>query len=88
MKEIKIDNEDTDVETDENDDNDDNEDVVIKDNNRLRKSIRGFNKRGNNYFKHCNKEKIETICRWCSVSLIHDIGMRSMIETLEPINYH
>ena len=27
--------------------------------------IKEFDERGNNYFKHCNKEKIETIRTWC-----------------------
>ena len=57
------------------DENDDNEEIVIKDNTRLKKTIQGFNEMGNNYFKHCKKEKIETISRWCSQLKNHGFGM-------------
>ena len=37
----------------------------VKIKNKIEKMIEEFDKRGNNYVKHCNKEKIETIITWC-----------------------
>ena len=45
---------------------DDSLDTVIKDKDEIAKIVEEFYERGNNYFKHCNKEKIETICNWCN----------------------
>ena len=36
-----------------------------KNKNKIERMIEEFDERGNNYFKHCNKEKIETIQTWC-----------------------
>ena len=64
MKQISIDHGDTDVESDE--ENVSDEDNVIKDRNRIENAIKEFKRRGNTYFEDCNKEKIETISKWCN----------------------
>ena len=68
MKELNIDTGDTDFESDENEDGDDNDDKdrIAWERNIIENSIKEFKSYGNNYFKHCNKKKIETICRWCN----------------------
>ena len=53
-------------ETDSEDEDDDSLDTVIKNKDEIEKIVEEFDERGNNYFKHCNKEKIETICNWCN----------------------
>jgi vacuolar-type H+-ATPase subunit I/STV1 len=78
LKDTQIDSNDTDNENEddtdsENEDDTDNEnenedtfDRATKNKNRIKKIIEEFDERGNNYFKHCNKEKIETISTWCN----------------------
>merc|ERR1712105_329276 len=56
-------------ETDSEDEDDDSLDTVIKNKDEIEKIVEEFDERGNNYFKHCNKEKIETICNWCNEML-------------------
>merc|ERR1712074_180911 len=53
-------------ETDSEDEDDDSLDTVIKNKDEIEKIVEEFDERVNNYFKHCNKEKIETICNWCN----------------------
>jgi hypothetical protein len=75
LKESEIDSNDTDSENEddtdskkENEEEDEDEDTFVwlnKNKNRIKKMIEEFEERGNNYFKHCNKEKIETIGTWC-----------------------
>lgn len=60
-KEAEIDSHETDSEDEEDDDTN----QLQKDKKQIEKIIEEFDERGNNYFKHCNKEKIETIGRWC-----------------------
>ena len=49
---------------DDDDDDDDDKDRIAREINIIENSIKKFKRHGNNYFKHCNKKKIETICRW------------------------
>merc|ERR1712074_190874 len=56
-------------ETDSEDEDDDSLNTVIKNKDEIEKIVEEFDERGNNYFKHCNKEKIETICNWCNEML-------------------
>ena len=65
MKEMKIDKEDTDYE------NEDNDDQLAKDNKRIKSVLKEYHIWGNSYFKHCNKDKIETISKWCN-QLMHN----------------
>ena len=51
LKETQIDERDTDPDTDKGEDQD-------------KRAIEGFKERVNNYFKHCNREKIETLRVW------------------------
>jgi hypothetical protein len=53
-------------ETNNENEDDDTFDRLTKNRNRIQKMIEEFDERGNNYFKHCNKEKIETISTWCN----------------------
>ena len=62
LKDAQIDSK----ETDSEDEDDDSLDTVIKNKDEIEKIVEEFDERGNNYFKHCNKEKIETICNWCN----------------------
>jgi hypothetical protein len=66
-----------------------------KDNNRIENVIKELKGRGNNYFKHCNKEKIETICRWCNKCLHNSSKMvkknedyEDVKEKLRPVKLH
>ena len=65
LKDAQIDSK----ETDSEDEDDDSLDTVIKNKDEIEKIVEEFDERGNNYFKHCNKEKIETICNWCNEML-------------------
>ena len=47
--------------------------------------IEEFEERGNNYFKHCNKEKIETIGTWCNRLLNNQSKMVKNTEILKNI---
>ena len=49
----------------------------------IKKMIEEFDERGNNYFKHCNKEKIEAISTWCN-QLLND--QSRMIKNKEVLN--
>jgi hypothetical protein len=59
-------NEDDSNETDNENEDDDTSVWLQKNKNRIKKMIEEFDERGNIYFKHCNKEKIETIRTWCN----------------------
>ncbi len=56
-----------------------------KDKNRIKKMIEEFEERGNNYFKHCNKEKIEIIGTWCNQLLNNQSKMVKNTEILKNI---
>ena len=66
LKDAQIDSNDTDNENEddtdsekENEEEDEDEDTfdrATKNENRIKKMIEEFDERGNNYFKHCNKE--------------------------------
>ena len=45
--------------------------------------IKEFDERGNNYFKHCNKEKIETIGTWCNELLNEKFKISKNKENLK-----
>ena len=45
------------------------DDRLVKDNNKMKKSIEGFKEEGSEYFAHCSKEKINTIYKWCNQCL-------------------
>ena len=62
LKDAQIDTKETDSENED----DDSFDRLSKHKNKIEKMIEEYDERGNNYFKHCNKEKIETICTWCN----------------------
>merc|ERR1712074_497880 len=62
LKDAQIDSKETDSEGED----DDSLDTVIKNKDEIEKIVEEFDERGNNYFEHCNKEKIETICNWCN----------------------
>ena len=70
MKDAEIDSNDTESENeDDTDSENEDEDTSVwlqKNKNTIKKMIEEFDERGNNYFKHCNKEKIETIRTWCN----------------------
>jgi hypothetical protein len=53
-----------DTNDDDDDEGEDKEDSLLQDKKRIQRAIKEFEKRGNNYFKHCNKEKIETLRAW------------------------
>ena len=82
MKELNIDTEDTDFESDENEDGDDDDDMdhIARERNIIENSIKEFKRHGNNYFKRCNKKKIETICRWCNEFLNNEPEMRRCLK--------
>ena len=75
LKDSEIDSNDTDNENEDDTDSENEDDTdsenedededtfawLDKNKNRIKKMIEEFEERGNNYFKHCNKEKIETI---------------------------
>ena len=62
LKDAQIDSNETDSENEDGD----SVDRETKNINRIKKMIEEFDDRGHNYFKHCNKEKIETIRRCCN----------------------
>ena len=62
LKDAQIDSNETDSENEDGD----SVDRATKNINRIKKMIEEFDDRGHNYFKHCNKEKIETIRRCCN----------------------
>ena len=51
-------------------DGDDVEWHLVKEKNKIKRAIEGFKECGNDYFKHSNKEKIETSSRWCTNTCI------------------
>ena len=67
-----------------------------KNKNRIKKIIEEFVERGNNYFKHCNKEKIETIGTWCkqlinnqskmvkNTKILNNVEKTTVLETTVP----
>ena len=81
LKESQIDAHDTDS------DNEDEDNFVWldKNKNRIKKMIEEFEERGNNYFKHCNKEKIETIGTWCNHLINNQNQMVKNPEILKNI---
>ena len=62
LKDAQIDSNEMDSENEDGD----SVDRESKNINRIKKMIEEFDDRGHNYFKHCNKEKIETIRRCCN----------------------
>jgi hypothetical protein len=90
LKESKIDVGDTDSLNED----EDNYDWLDKNKNRIKKTIEEFEERRNNYFKHCNKEKIKTISTWCN-ELLHNQSkmiknkdiLKNVKETLKPVQF-
>ena len=62
LKDAQIDSNETDSENEDGD----SVDRESKNINRIKKMIEEFDDRGHNYFKHCNKEKIEAISNLCN----------------------
>ena len=75
MKKAGIDKHESDYENEDGDDDDDM-DLIVRERNIIENSIKEFKRHGNNYFKHCNKKKIETICRWCNEFINNEPEMR------------
>ena len=79
-----------DAQIDSNETDSENEDDVTcerltKHKNRIKKMIEEFDERGNNYFKHCNQEKIETISAWCNELLNNHSKMIKNTEILNNV---
>ena len=79
-----------DAQIDSNETDSENEDDVTcerltKHKNRIKKMIEEFDERGNNYFKHCNKEKIEAISTWCNKLLNNQSKMIKNTEILNNV---
>merc|ERR1712074_481188 len=79
MKKAEIDKHESDYENDDGDDDDD-KDLIARERNIIDNSIKEFKRHGNNYFRHCNKKKIETICRWCNKFINNEPEMRHCLK--------
>ena len=55
-------------------------DRIARERNIIENSIKEFKRHGNNYFKCCNKKKIETICRWCNKFINNEPEMRRCLK--------
>jgi hypothetical protein len=64
LKDSEIDSNDKESEIEDADEDEDTFVRLNKNKNRIKKIIEEFKERGNNYFKHCNKENIKTIGAW------------------------
>ena len=77
MNEMKMDQYES--ENDDDDyDNGDDENCLVKDSKQIKNVMKGFQSRGHTYFKHCNKEKIETISIWCKQLVNHGKEMEEI----------
>ena len=81
LKDAQIDSNETDSENED----EDTCDRLTKNKNIIKKIIEEFDERGNNYFKHCNKEKIETISTWCNELLNNQSKMIKNTEILNNV---
>ena len=70
-------------ETDSENEDDDTSTWLHKNKNKIEEMIKEFDERGNNYFKHCNKEKIETIGTWCNELLNEKFKISKNKENLK-----
>ena len=53
---------------------------MVKDNKRIKSALKEFHRRVKTYLKHCNKEKIETISRWCKQLVNHGKNMERNLK--------
>jgi hypothetical protein len=81
LKDAQIDSNETDSENED----DATFERLTKHKNRIKKMIEEFDERGNNYFKHCNKEKIEAISTWCNKLLNNQSKMIKNTEILNNV---
>ena len=81
LKDAQIDSNEADSENED----EDTCDRLTKNKNMIKKIIEEFDERGNNYFKHCNKEKIEAISTWCNKLLNNQSKMIKNTEILNNV---
>ena len=62
-------------------------DHIAQERNIIENSIKEFKRCGNNYFKHCNKKKIEAICRWCYKFINNEPEMRHCLKGDDNYEY-
>ena len=72
---------------DDDGDDDDDMDLIARERNIIENSIKEFKRHGNNYFKYCNKKKIETICRWCYKFINNEPEMRRCLKGDDNYEY-
>ena len=70
----------------DNDDEDTDDKVLAKDGNQIRKVADGVEGEGCQYFEHCSKEKLKTMCRWFK-HILQNKDMQFILQKKNPEEY-